>query len=196
MASAFQLMWFGYAFLFDLRIRGFDILPDVLGYLLITAGLRHLSHLNDHFAKAARLAPIAALVSLAKIYEPVNSGSGFLTLTGPSFGTPIGAALTVAGIALLALNLLVAWHLIAGIAQLALERREEGITDHAAALWPEYKGLHILLMLVWPLAALIPAVGWLAPLAQLSVGIVVYLSMMSLLQQAQHAFGESTGKSG
>ena len=196
MASAFQLLWSGYVFLFDLRVRGFDILPDVLGYLLITAGLRRLSHLNDHFAKAARLAPIAALVSLADIYEPVRSGAGVLTLTGPSFRTPVGAALTVAGIALLALNLLMAWHLIAGIAQLASERGEDEISERTATLWPEYKGLHILLMVVWPLSALAPAVGWFAPLAQLSVGIVAYLGIMGLLRQARHAFGESTGRVG
>jgi len=196
MSSAFQLMWSGYVFLFDLRIMGFDILPDVLGYLLITAGLRRLSHLNNHFAKAARLALIAALVSLADIYEPVRSGAGVLTLTGPSFRTPVGAALTVAGIALLALNLLMAWHLIAGIAQLASERGEDEILERTATLWPEYKGLHILLMVVWPLSALAPTVGWFAPLAQLSVGIIAYLGIMSLLRQARHAFGESTGKAG
>lgn len=193
MASAFQLMWFGYVFLFDLRVRGFDILPDVLGYLLITAGLRRLSHLNDHFAKAARLAPIAALISLADFYEPVGSGSSILTMTGPSFRTPVGAVLTVAGIGLIALNLLVTWHLIAGIAQLASDRREDEITARVATLWPEYKGVHILLMVVWPLAALAPAVGWLAPLAQLSVGIVAYFSMMGFLRQARQAFGGTTG---
>jgi len=196
MSSAFQLMWPGYVFLFDLRVRGFDILPDVLGYLLITAGLRRLSHLNDHFAKAARLAPIATLVSLADIYEPVRSGAGILTLTGPSFRTPVGAALTVAGIALLALNLLMAWHLIAGIAQLASERGEDEILERTTTLWPEYKGLHILLMVVWPLSALAPAMGWFAPLAQLSVGIVAYLGTMGLLRQARHAFGELAGKAG
>jgi hypothetical protein len=196
MASAFQLLWSGYVFLFDLRVWGFDILPDVLGYLLITTGLRRLSHLNDHFAKAARLAAIAALVSLADIYEPVRSGSGVLTLTGPSFRTPVGAALTVAGIALLVLNLLMAWHLIAAIAQLASERGEEDIADRAATLWPEYKGLHILLMVVWPLSALAPALGWLAPLAQLSVGIVAYIGMMGFLRQARHAFGKPTGTAG
>jgi hypothetical protein len=192
MASAFQFMWFGYVFLFDLRVRGFDILPDVLGYLLITAGLRRLGHLNDHFANAARLTPIAALISLADFYEPVGSGSSILTLTGPSFRTPVGAVLTVAGIGLITLNLLVTWHLIAGIAQLASDRREDEITARVATLWPEYKGVHILLMVVWPLAALAPAVGWLAPLAQLSVGIVAYFSMMGFLRQARQAFGGTT----
>ncbi len=65
MASAFRLIWFGYIFLFDFRVWGVDVLPDVLGYLLIAAGLRLLSRVNGHFARAARLAPIAALISLA-----------------------------------------------------------------------------------------------------------------------------------
>jgi hypothetical protein len=196
MASAFQLMWSGYVFLFDLRVWGFDVLPDVLGYLLIAAGLRRVSHLNDRFAKAARLAPIAALVSLADFYEPVRSGASALTLTGPSFRTPVGAVLTIAGIAVIALNLLMTWHLVGGLLQLALDRGDEEIADRSATLWSEYKGVHILLMAVWPLAALAPAAGWLAPLAQLSVGIVAYLSMMVFLRQARRAFGESTAKTG
>ncbi|MFZ2413638.1 MAG: hypothetical protein WAW16_05400 [Candidatus Cryosericum sp.] len=194
MASAFQLMWFGYIFLFDLRIRGFDILPDVLGYLLITAGLRRLSHLNEHFARAARLAPIAALISLADIYEPAKIGAGVLTLTGPSFRTPIGAVLTIAGIVLIAVNLLMTHQLIAGIAQLASKQKEDDVVERTTTLWPEYMGLHIALMVILPLAALAPAIGWLAPLAQLSVGIVAYLGIMSLLKLARRTFGESTGK--
>lgn len=196
MASAFQLIWFGYAFLFDLRVRGVDVLPDVLGYLLITAGLRRLSRVNDHFAKAARLAPIAALISLADIYEPAKRGAGALTLTGPSFRTPLGAALTVAGIALIAVNLLMARQLIEGIGELASKRKDDEVLERTRTLWPEYMGLHVMLMVVWPLAALAPAIGWIAPLAQLSVGIVAYLGMMSLLRLTRGALGESTGKAG
>lgn len=188
MTSAFQLVWCGYLFLFDLRIRGFDILPDVLGYLLITLGLSRLSKINDHFARAARVAPIAALISLTELYQPVASGSGVLTLAGPSFKTPVGTVLTIAGILLIGLNLLMTWHLIAGVIQLATREKEEVITERGANLWPEYRALHIMMMVVWPLSALVPAMGWLAPLTKLSVGIAVYFNTMGFLQLARHAF--------
>lgn len=196
MASAFRLIWFGYIFLFDFRVWGVDVLPDVLGYLLIAAGLRLLSRVNGHFARAARLAPIAALISLADIYQPAKSGAAALTLTGPSWRTPLGAVLTIAGIALIAVSLLMARQLIEGIGHLASTLKNDEVLERSRTLWPEYMGLHVMLMVIWPAAALAPGTGWLAPLAQFSVGIVAYLGIMSLLSLTRGALGDSPEKAG
>jgi hypothetical protein len=57
-------------------------------------------------------------------------------------------------------------------------------------------GLHVMLMVIWPAAALAPGTGWLAPLAQFSVGIVAYLGIMSLLSLTRGALGDSPEKAG
>jgi hypothetical protein len=185
MASAFDLLWTAFIFLFDVRVMGFDVLPDVIGYVLMAIGLRRLASLNKHLATAAKIAPIAALVSLADFYQPPAKGAPMLAFGGPSFKTPIGASLTVAGVILIVLNLLVVYHAVAGILQLAKSRKDNEVIESGDARWGEYKALHIALIPIVLFAALVPAVNWLAPLAQLAIGIVVYFGMMGFLRLAQ-----------
>jgi len=188
MSSAFQLIWLGYVFLFDLRVAGFDVLPDAVGYLLIGLGLHRLSRVNQHFAAAARLAPVAMVLSLADFYQPSKPGTGPLVLTGPSFSTLTGALLTVGTMAMLVVNMMMTWHLLMGTAQLAKRHKEDDIEERAGTLWPEYKTLHILLLIVWPVVALVPSAGWVAPLCQLSVAVIAYLSTITWLREAADAF--------
>lgn len=185
MASAFNLLWTAYIFLFDVRIMGFDVLPDVVGYILMAIGLSRLASLNKHFSTAAKIAPIAALVSLASFYQPPATGAPMFAFGGPTFKTPIGASLTVAGVILIALNLVVVYHTVAGIIQLAKSRKDNEVIEAAEARWGEYKALHIALMPIMLFAALVPVVNWLAPLAHLAIGIVVYFGMMGVLRLAQ-----------
>jgi len=185
MAGAFDLLWTAYIFLFDVRIMGFDVLPDVVGYVLMTIGLNRLASLNKHLATAAKLAPVAALVSLADFYLPPAAGAPMFAFGGPTFKTPIGASLTVASVALIVLNLVVVYHTVAGIIQLARSRKDDEVVEAAEARWGEYKALHIALIPIVLFAALVPAVNWLAPLAQLAIGIVVYLGIMGFLRLAQ-----------
>jgi len=190
MSSAFQLIWFGYVFLFDFRVGGFDVLPDAVGYLLIAIGLHRLSRVNQHFAAAARLAPVAMVLSLADFYQPAKPGTGLLVLTGPSFHSLPGALLTVGTMAMLVVNMLMTWHLLMGTAQLAKRHKEDDVEERAGTLWPEYKTLHILLLIVWPVVALFPSAGWVAPLCQLSVAVIAYLSMITWLREASDALGD------
>jgi hypothetical protein len=197
MASAFDLLWAAFIFFFDVRIMGFDVLPDVVGYVLMVIGLKRLASLNKHFATAARIAPIVALVSLADFYQPPAKGASILAFGAPSFTTPLGALLTVAGIVLVALNLFLVYHIITGIVELARPRRDDEVIERANSLLGEYKSLHILLMVFIPLAALVPAINWMAPLAQLAIGIVVYFGMMGFLRLAQwDLFGPDSKASG
>ena len=47
----------GAVFLFDPFVGVFDLLPDIIGYLLILRGLRRLALLEGHFDEAIRLLP-------------------------------------------------------------------------------------------------------------------------------------------
>jgi hypothetical protein len=185
MASAFDLLWTAFIFLFDVRIAGFDVLPDVVGYVLMVIGLKRLASLNGHFAAAAKLAPLTALVSLADFYQPPVAGASLLAVGGPTFKTPVGAALTIAGIVLVALNLFLVYHIMAGIIEVATKKKDEDVLEAATPLWGEYRALHILLLILIPLAAFMPSFNWIAPLAQLALAIVVYIGMMGFLRLAQ-----------
>ncbi len=185
MASAFDLLWIAFIFLFDVRVMGFDVLPDVVGYVLIMIGLKRLASLNGHLATAAKLAPVVALVSLADFYQPPAAGASLFTLRGTTFKTPVETALTIASILLVALNLFLVYHIVTGIVELAKKKKEKDLVEAAAPLWGEYKTLHIMIMIILPIVALFPAAGWLAPTVQLAAGIVVYFSMIGFLRDAQ-----------
>lgn len=185
MASAFDLLWAAFIFFFDVCIMGFDVLPDVVGYVLMAIGLKQLAFLNRHFATAARISPIVVLVSLADFYQPPAKGASILAFDAPSFTTLLGALLTIAGIVLVALNLFLVYHIITGVIEVAKPRKDDEVIERADSLLGEYKALHILLMVFIPLAALVPAIYWMTPMAQLAIGIVIYFGMMGFLRLAQ-----------
>lgn len=47
-----KLFWGFLIILLDFRIQGFDILPDIIGYLMIYSGLTQLIYLSEHFKYA------------------------------------------------------------------------------------------------------------------------------------------------
>ncbi|MDO9100569.1 MAG: hypothetical protein Q7V53_07570 [Caldisericota bacterium] len=193
MAHAFQLLWAGFLFMFDVRLQGFDILPDVIGYVLMFRGLTLLAPSNRYFKQAASLAPLVAAFSLLDVWQPIPQGGGLLTVGGLSLRTPLGLALTLAGMALFVLNLILVSRICLGIAEMAEGQGQKDLAEAATSRWGEYKSMHILLIIIWPLAAAFPAIGWVGPVALLAVGIAVYFSMMGLMRQAQ-SYLEDPGK--
>ena len=171
--------------MFDIRVQGFDVLPDVIGYILMFRGLTLLAPSSRYFRRAASLAPYVVILSLADVWQPVPQGGGLLTMGGLSLRTPLGLALTLAGVALLVLNLIVVSRICRGIGELAQTQDQKELAETAGSRWGEYKAMHILLIAVWLLAAALPAIGWAGPVALLAVGVAVYFAMMGLMRQAQ-----------
>lgn len=60
----FQVSWGIALLIFDIRIIGFDILPDLLGYLLIFIGLSQLESIDRRFAIGKWTAAVLALLSI------------------------------------------------------------------------------------------------------------------------------------
>lgn len=48
----YKKIYWGLLLLFDIRINGFDILPDTIAYILIFIGLIDLAKENDYFQSA------------------------------------------------------------------------------------------------------------------------------------------------
>lgn len=51
-----KLFWGFLILLLDFRINGFDIIPDLIGYLFISNGLGMLNTWNPHFEQAKKFA--------------------------------------------------------------------------------------------------------------------------------------------
>ncbi len=71
-----KLFW-GFLFLFDFRLLGFDILPDVIAYIFFYQGLTLLEEKNEFFKAAKKVAFPMIFISIFNIYE-FNTGNTFL----------------------------------------------------------------------------------------------------------------------
>jgi len=60
----------GYIFIFvNIRVYGFDVMPDLIGFIIIIAGLKSLSRVNPLFSNAVRFAWGSAIISIFEIYR-------------------------------------------------------------------------------------------------------------------------------
>lgn len=72
----FKTILIGFIFFFDLNIDGFDILPDIIGYILVLKGLRVLAPYNKSFEEAIPFTLAAVFVSIFSLF---NIYLGFIT---------------------------------------------------------------------------------------------------------------------
>jgi len=87
-----NLFW-GFLFIsLDFRICGFDILPDVIGFILFAMAFSQLKEHSQHFSKASTLNIFTIILSIFSIYEVKNNNSGItFGILGP-FGILVGLA--------------------------------------------------------------------------------------------------------
>ena len=68
--KAFRNFYFGFLFvMIDFRLNGFDILPDIIGYIFFVVGLSSLLNINEHFSKARIYHIIMLVLSFFSIEE-------------------------------------------------------------------------------------------------------------------------------
>lgn len=147
--SAFDKLGWGFLFIMiDFRLQGFDILPDVIGYLFFAAGLSALAEQNEMFKKAVPLNVVMIIISIFSIYErPAQEGGVYFN----PFGMLIGILSLIFG-------LFVAYLVFRGIQQMADEHGAKDINEEAGKRWTQYLALQMaaiaayLLLFIPPLA--------------------------------------------
>ena len=81
MHSGFYLLFWGLLFQYNYYFRGFDILPDFLGYILIYKGLMILASENKYFALASKITLPLIVLSLVNFYNFLYHPDLLLTLS-------------------------------------------------------------------------------------------------------------------
>jgi hypothetical protein len=101
--TPFGLVAFGYVLaLLDMRVQGFDVMLDALGWLLVVVGLSRLHRTSPLFARTRVAAVVAGVLSLADLVQPletVSTGTGTTTRAVQPDGLQ-GVAVTVYGVAM------------------------------------------------------------------------------------------------
>ena len=136
--SPFGKLFWGFLIVFiDIRIGGFDILIDLVGYVLIVIGLGELQHRNRLFGRARPYATVLLVLSAFDLFTRTPYGGSGVGL----FGSP---GLAVAFIvALLFVNVMLVFFVCRGIGEMARERGAAELADLSITRWQFFLGTQI-----------------------------------------------------
>lgn len=172
--SAFdKFRWAFFFILIDFRIQGFDVLPDIVGYLMLSGGLALLAAHSPRFAQARSLSNAMILLSVFSLFEPQSQGGG---IHFGAFG-PLGF---VIGIVAMVVSLLMVYHLFGGIGELASRLGRNDLAAEADLRWRQYLMLAIavlagIVLIVMPFIAIVYVVALLAAAIALTVAIMRFM---------------------
>ncbi|GBF76362.1 hypothetical protein PA598K_04828 [Paenibacillus sp. 598K] len=156
--------------MFDFRIMGVDLFPDVVGFILFALGFQALARESDHFERAKAMNIVLLLLSLFTIYEPPNTEEGVAVY-------PIGL---IVGILTLGLLLIVVHHLLSGVKDIAGRQGRTDLVEEAGQKWTFFLTFQLatLLMLV---LIFIPPLFILLGFALLIAAIVLVVVLMRFM---------------
>lgn len=169
----FKKIFWGFIFLFDFRIGGFDILPDIIAYILIYQGLSIIAERNENFEKAKSLSFPLIFISILDIYQvtiPLNEiGNNSLGILG-----------IIIGIVLVIINLLMVYRICIGIAEEARLINDTDLDTKAIHRWKLYLVNNIIILV----CLLLPILLQMLFIVILIISVVSYLLMVGLMNMA------------
>lgn len=146
-----KFLW-GFIFIMlSFRIQGFDILPDVIGYVLFAMGFYELAERSEHFRIAAKYNVPMIVLSLFSIYSrPQNVESNFSGLTL--------LLVFMLSIVSFCVSLYVVYNLLMGIREIVQKMGNTILVAETDKRWRQYRMLQFAI-LASMIIILIPALG-------------------------------------
>lgn len=178
---AFRNFYWGFLFVMvDFRLNGFDVLPDIIGYILFVAGLNLLWETHQQiFTKARTYHIIMAFLSVFSIYERPNQN-----MEGIHFG-PLGFLI---GIVILIFSLLAIYHLFMSIKEFAQELSAPDISAEAEERWKQFLYFQIAAFAAF-LLILIPPIAFVYIIVMLVVSIILTIRFMGFMNRCGERLG-------
>lgn len=171
--EGFHKFFWGFLFIMiDFRLQGFDILPDVIGFILFAIGFQTLAEHSDYFVKGKTFNLIMLVVSVFGIYERPAQGGGVHI-------NPLGIVL---GLVSLVLLLTVVYHLLMGAKEMAARRQRSDLEQEVSQKWT-YFLVFQLAGLVLFILILIPPVFILMVIILFVAAIVLTIMLMGLMKK-------------
>ena len=169
----FKKLFWGFIFLFDFRLNGLDILPDIIGYIIFYQGLSILEEKNDFFGKAKKFAFPMIFLSIFDIYQPQINEIG---------SNPLGIVGILIGITSLILGIMMVYNICNGIADEARLVNNHELELQANNRWRLYLINNIIIIV----GMLIPMLIGMLFIVILIFYIVTYLLMLGLMKTASY----------
>lgn len=130
MYSGFTKLLWGFVFLFDFRLNGFDVLPDPIGYLLIFLGMTALMDFFIVFKNIRWIAIVLLFTSIPDVFQ--QQGVAFNTSTGMSYD--IGFLLFISLISTI-LHLILLYTIFISICYMARKYGFNDLADLSRLTW-------------------------------------------------------------
>lgn len=127
----FILLMLGLGFiLIDFSVQGIDILPDIIGYIMLLISCTAYIGVNDHFKRARNVSLIMIIVGVFTFLTPVKS---FVTEMANIAILSILLSLTI-----YAIELILMYSILMGIAELSRSKQNQALSSRSMQLWKYY----------------------------------------------------------
>ncbi|MDD7793441.1 hypothetical protein [Clostridium sp. 'White wine YQ'] len=164
------------------RIQGFDIFPDIIGYILFAVGFKDLNSSSDYFKVASKYNIVMIVVSIFSIYEMPTHTEGI------HFGS-LGILSFIVGIASLVISLLVVYNLFMGIHEIAHRQERYELAEDSLKKWKQFLILQIAVWVVL-LLIFIPILAIILVFAFFIASIIITISILSFLKRCSRELSE------
>ncbi len=172
----FGYIYWGFFFIMlSFRIQGFDIFPDLVGYILFFLAFSGLKEYSSYFNKANICNIPMIFLSLFNLYQQrgtVLAGRINLGVYG-IWSIPLA-------IATAALGILTVYYLLKGISEMALIRGRHDIVEKSEEQWKHYLFYQIAVILTF-IVVFIPVLGLGYVIFLFALSIIIMFSLMRLM---------------
>lgn len=174
--SGFNKLYWGFLFIMlSFRIQGFDILPNIVGYLFFAAGFSSLVSSSNYFSIAAKYNIPMIILSVFSIYQSPAQGGGIQLGILGIFSIPIAIASFV-------LNLLVIYNLFMGIKDMAEKGEQFDLANESDEKWNQFKMLQIAALCSF-IFIFIPLLGVLYIIGILVISIIITIGILGFIKR-------------
>lgn len=180
--EGFGKFFWGFLFImFDFRIQGIDILPNVIGFILFAIGFQALSAHSQYFTKGKGFNFIMIILSTFSIYEQPAQGEGVHV-------HPVGM---LVGTASLLLTLVVVYHLLMGVKDMAHQQQRSNMENEASQNWTYFLVFQIAVLLNFILI-FIPPLFIVTVIVLFVVSIVLMIKLMRFMKTCGEQLSKTT----
>lgn len=176
--SGLNKFYWGFLFIMlDFKISGFDILPDIIGYILFAVGFSILASKSDYFIKAENVNIVMIILSIFNIYEKPTQAGEIQFFGGGPFSILIGMASLV-------FSLLVVYNLFMGIKDIAKTQAKIDIIEEVDKRWNQYLLLQVAVILAFVLM-FIPPLAFIYIVAMLIASIILTVVILDFIKRCE-----------
>ncbi len=175
-----KLSW-GFLFIMlSFRIQGFDIFPDVIGFILFAIAFNELKEKSEFFTKASRFNFFMIILSIFSIYQPTNVNR----MTNYGYTGVFSIPIAIISIVLI---LLVIYNLFMGMKEMLNQYEKYDLANEAEERWSKYKALTIAYALIF-IVVFIPFLNLIYLIALIIINIVFLVKTINYINRCKQYF--------